>query len=351
MIQALSKATFSVLADSALLKTVASRYGMRRPQSFARRFVAGETLDELIAAVRGLEAERLETTIDYLGEQVTNRDAALRAALDYAGIIRAAAEARISRNVSVKLTQIGLDIDRATCIDNLRRVLEAAREVDGFVRIDMEDSSYTDDTLEAFETLWRIGYTNMGVVIQSCLRRSPDDVRRLNRLGARIRLVKGAYSEPRDVAYQRKQDVDEAFVALMEVLLTEGTYPAIATHDPAMIDATRAFAASKRLPRTAFEFQMLYGLRRDLRRQLVAKGYPVRIYVPFGKEWFPYFMRRLGERPANIAFVLRSLVREEADPSSPASRGRPTSTVEAGRSSPAPNEPRPPRDATRPHPE
>jgi proline dehydrogenase len=315
MLQALSKAMFSVLADSVVLKKVASRYGMRRPQSFARRFVAGETMDELVAAVRALEAQRLETTIDHLGERVGNRDAALAAALDYAAVISAAAKAGISRNVSVKLTQIGLDVDRATCIDNLRRVLEAARDVDGFVRIDMEDSSYTDDTLDAFETLWKIGYTNMGVVIQSCLRRSPEDVRRVNGLGARVRLVKGAYSEPRDVAHHRKQDVDEAFVALMEVLLAEGHYPAIATHDPALIDATRAFAASRHLPRTAFEFQLLYGLRRDLRRQLVAKGYRVRVYVPFGKEWFPYFMRRLGERPANIAFVLKSLVREEPDPS------------------------------------
>jgi proline dehydrogenase len=315
MLQALSKAMFSVLADSVVLKKIASRYGMRRERSFARRFVAGETMEELIAAVRALEAQRLETTLDHLGERVTDREAALSAALDYAEVMKAAAAAGISRNVSVKLTQIGLDIDRATCIDNLRRVLEAAREVGGFVRIDMEDSSYTSDTLDAFETLWKIGYTNMGVVIQSCLRRSPEDVRRMNRLGARIRLVKGAYSEPRDIAYHRKQDVDQAFVALMEVLLTDGHYPAIATHDPAMIDATLAFAAAKHLPRTAFEFQLLYGLRRDLRRQLVAKGYRVRVYVPFGKEWFPYFMRRLGERPANIAFVLKSLVREEPDPS------------------------------------
>jgi proline dehydrogenase len=313
MLQALSKAMFSVLADSVVLKKIASRYGMRRERSFARRFVAGETMEELIAAVRALEAQRLETTLDHLGERVTDREAALSAALDYAEVMKAAAAAGISRNVSVKLTQIGLDIDRATCIDNLRRVLEAAREVGGFVRIDMEDSSYTSDTLDAFETLWKICYTNMGVVIQSCLRRSPEDVRRMNRLGARIRLVKGAYSEPRDIAYHRKQDVDQAFVALMEVLLTDGHYPAIATHDPAMIDATLAFAAAKHLPRTAFEFQLLYGLRRDLRRQLVAKGCPVRVYVPFGKEWFPYFMRRLGERPANIAFVLKSLGREDPD--------------------------------------
>jgi proline dehydrogenase len=313
MLQALSKATFSVLAGSNLLKKAASRYGMRRPQSFARRFVAGETMQELVHAVRALEAQGLTTTLDHLGERVTDRQAAQAAAQEYGEIIRMAAEAGISRNLSVKLTQIGLDIDRATCIDNLRRVLEAAREVDGFVRIDMEDSSYTDDTLDTFETLWKIGYTNVGVVIQSCLRRSPEDVKRVNRLGARVRLVKGAYSEPRDVAYHRKQDVDEAFLALMEVLLTEGTYPAIATHDPALIDATRAFVAANNVPKTAFEFQMLFGLRRDLRRQLLADGYPVRIYVPFGREWFPYFMRRLGERPANVGFVMRSLVREEVD--------------------------------------
>jgi proline dehydrogenase len=311
MLAAVSKAVFSTLAGNSVLKMLASRYGMRRPQSFARRFVAGETLDEAIIAVKAIEAQGLMTTLDHLGESVTDHASALAATKCYADILRAAAAAGVSRNLSVKLTQIGLDIDRATCIDNLRRVLDAATEADGFVRIDMENSSYTDDTIETFEILWNIGYKNVGLVIQSCLRRSPEDVRRLNRMGARVRLVKGAYSEPRELAFQKKQEVDEAFVQLMQVLLNEGHYPAIATHDPDMIEATKRYAATIGLDRSAFEFQMLYGIRRDLRRTLAAEGYPFRVYVPFGKEWFPYFMRRLGERPANVGFVLRSLIREE----------------------------------------
>ncbi len=311
MLAAVSKAVFSTLAGNSVLKALASRYGMRRPQSFARRFVAGETLEEAILAVRAIESQGLSTTLDHLGESVTDHASALAATKCYADILRAAAAAGVSRNLSVKLTQIGLDIDRATCIDNLRRVLDAATEADGFVRIDMENSSYTDDTLETFETLWNIGYKNLGVVIQSCLRRSLDDVRRLNGLGARVRLVKGAYSEPRELAFQTKQEVDQAFVQLMQILLSDGRYPAIATHDPDMLHATKEYAASIGIDRSAFEFQMLYGIRRDLRRTLAGEGYPFRVYVPFGKEWFPYFMRRLGERPANVGFVLRSLIREE----------------------------------------
>jgi proline dehydrogenase len=311
MIDALSKATFSTLAGSRVLKQLASRYGLRHPHSFARRFVAGETIEELIEAVRSIERQGLTATIDHLGEQVTDPDSALTATHEYADILRAAAAAGIGRNLSVKLTQLGLDIDRATCIDNLRRILDVAVEADSFVRIDMEDSAYTEDTLLTFETLWNIGYTNIGVVIQSCLRRSPDDLRRVNATGARVRLVKGAYSEPREVAYQKKTEVDAAFVDLMQQLLTEGRYPSIATHDPAILEATRNFAAERGIDKGAYEFQMLYGVRRDLQRSLAADGHPFRVYVPFGREWFPYFMRRLGERPANVGFVLKSLIREE----------------------------------------
>jgi proline dehydrogenase len=178
------------------------------------------------------------------------------------------------------------------------------------VRIDMENSPYTEVTLDIFETMWQQGYRNAGVVLQSYLPRSLEDARRMNRLGARVRLVKGAYKEPRGVAYQTKADVDAAFVEIMKVLLSEGTYPAIATHDPAMIDATRAFATERRLDARAYEFQMLYGVRRDLQSRLRAAGHRMRVYIPFGREWFPYFMRRLGERPANIAFVIRSILRE-----------------------------------------
>ncbi len=312
MIAGVSKAVFSTLATSSILKRLASRYGMRRPQSFARRFVAGETLAEAIATAQSLERQGLTVTMDHLGESVTASEPALAATRDYIETIRTAAAAGISRNLSVKLTQIGLDVDRATATDHLRRVLEAAAEADFFVRIDMEGSAYTAQTLDIFESLWGIGYRNVGVVIQFCLRRSADDVARLNTLGARVRLVKGAYREAKDVAFQTKAEVDAQFVELMRLLLTRGTYPAIATHDPAMIAATQQHAESQRIDKSRFEFQMLFGIRRDLQTALAAAGHPFRVYVPFGKEWFPYFMRRLGERPANVGFVLKSLVREEA---------------------------------------
>ena len=311
MIDTLSRATFSMLAASGLLKRVASRYGMREPHSFARRFVAGESLEEALDAARALERQGLTVTIDRLGEQVTEREPALAATRAYIGVIRAAAAAGISRNISVKLTQLGLDIDRATSTDNLRRVLDAADQADFFVRIDMEDSAHTDETLDTAESLWNIGCRNLGIVIQSALRRSPADVRRFNALGMRVRLVKGAYREPKDVAYQHKEEVDAQFRELMQLLLTEGTYPAIATHDPTLIAETREFATRQGVSPDKFEFQLLFGIRRDLQASLVRAGHPVRIYVPFGQEWFPYFMRRLGERPANVGFVLKSLVREQ----------------------------------------
>jgi proline dehydrogenase len=228
----------------------------------------------------------------------------------YVASVGEIARAGVSRNISLKLTQLGLTIDRATTVDNLRRVLDAARTDDFFVRIDMENSPYTDATLDTFETVWNIGCRNVGIVVQSALRRSEQDVRRANRLGARVRLVKGAYREPRDVAHQRKPDVDSAFVDLMGLLFREGTYPAVATHDPAMIEAAKRLAREAKISADQFEFQMLYGVRRDLQASLRAEGYRVRIYVPFGTEWFPYFMRRLGERPANVGFVVKSILQE-----------------------------------------
>lgn len=310
MIEALPRAVFSVLAGSALLKRLASRYGLRRPDSFGRRFIAGESVEEAIVTARAIEADGFGVTLDLLGEGVDSSERAIDATRAYIALLDAIARAGTSRNVSIKLTQLGLDVDSATAIDNLRRVLDAARSHDAFVRIDMEGSAYTADTLSAFETLWRIGYRNAGVVVQSYLRRSMDDVTRMNQLGAPVRLVKGAYHEPRDVAFQKKPDVDASFVDLMKALLTKGTSPAIATHDPAMIDATKAFARERGVPASAFEFQMLYGVRRDLQASLREDGYQVRVYVPFGREWFPYFMRRLGERPANVRFVVGSILKE-----------------------------------------
>ena len=310
MLGGLSRAFFHALAESRVMKRQASRYGMRQPNGFARRFIAGETIDEAIAAVRVIEASGMLHTLDYLGESVASiaeADAATRA---YLALIDRIVDAGIGRNLSLKLTQLGLTIDRATCVDNLRRILDAAAPHEFFIRIDMENSPFTQTTLDIFETIWQQGYRNAGVVLQSYLPRSLDDARRMNARGARVRLVKGAYNEPKGVAYQAKAEVDAAFVDIMKLLLAEGTYPAIATHDPAMIAATRAFAADRRIPSANYEFQMLYGIRRDLQAQLTAAGYRVRVYVPFGREWFPYFMRRLGERPANVAFVVRGFLSE-----------------------------------------
>jgi proline dehydrogenase len=310
MLDATSKALFHSLAKVNALQRLASRYGMRQG-GFARRFIAGETVDEAVEAVRGLEARGLLLTLDYLGESVKTTAEADAATVEYRQIIRSIVASGIERNVSLKLTQLGLDVDRATCVDNLRRILDPATEHGFFVRIDMENSPYTDVTLQVFETVWQQGYRNVGVVFQSYLTRTPADVARVNALGARIRLVKGAYKEPKTVAFQKKEEVDEAFVRLMRGLLDHGTYPAIATHDPKMIEATKRYVAEKGYASDRFEFQMLYGIRRDLQASLVKEGYRMRVYVPFGQQWFPYFMRRLGERPANVGFVLKSLFREE----------------------------------------
>lgn len=312
MVEALSKATFAALASSNLLKRLASRYGLRRPDSFARRFVAGERLEDAIAVAQAIERQGLLVSLDYLGERVSTRDAATAATKTYQELVRAVTAAGISRNLSLKLTQLGLDIDRATAIDNLRRIVETANTADCFVRIDMESSAYTDETLDVFETLWSLGCRNIGIVIQSYLRRSREYVERMNKLGARVRLVKGAYREPTDVAFQQKSEVDAAFVELMQILLIAGHYPAIATHDEAIIETTRRFAADMQVGVDQYEFQMLYGVRRDLQKSLAAKGHPFRVYVPFGREWYAYFMRRLGERPANVGFVVRNILGEKA---------------------------------------
>jgi proline dehydrogenase len=309
MLQTASKAFFSVLAGSSTLKTLASRYGMRR-SGFARRFIAGETIDEAIEASRAIQATGLGTTLDYLGESVGSIAEADTATRAYLAVLERIAGAGIERNISLKLTQLGLTIDRATCVDNLRRILDAGAAQQFFVRIDMENSPFTAVTLDVFETMWQQGYRNAGVVLQSCLPRSEADTARMNALGARVRLVKGAYKEPRDVAYQSKADVDAAFLRIMRLLLADGTYPAIATHDPAMLAAAHDFARERSIPPDRYEFQMLYGIRRDLQADLHGGGYRVRVYVPFGREWFPYFMRRLGERPANIGFVIRGIFRE-----------------------------------------
>ena len=311
MFDVVSKTFFHTLAGSPFLKKMASRYGIRPGGGgFARRFVAGETIEEAIAAARAIQASGLLITLDQLGESATTAADAAAATRGYLALIDRIAESGIERNLSLKLPQLGLGIDRATCVDNLRTILEKAGSLRFFVRIDMEDSPHTDATLGIFETLWRHTHRNIGVVLQSMLRRSEEDARRVNALGARVRLVKGAYNEPRTVAYQHKREVDAAFLRIAELLLKDGVYPAIATHDPAMINETKAIASRLGVAKDRYEFQMLYGVRRDLQSMLAGAGYRVRVYTPFGTEWFPYFMRRLGERPANVGFVLRGILAE-----------------------------------------
>ena len=310
MLDSASKAFFHVFARSGVLKKLASHYGMRPPTSFARRFIAGETVAEAIEVARDVEGRGFLHTLDHLGESVGSIADADAATRDYLLIVDTVIASGIGRNLSLKLTQLGLDVDKASAIDNLRKILDGADPAGFFVRIDMENSPYTEVTLEIFETLWQQGYRQIGVVLQSALYRTEQDLPRVIKLGARIRLVKGAYKEPKSVAYRKRTEVDAAYARQMKMLLTEADDPAIATHDPAMIDMARRWAAERGVSADRFEFQMLYGVRRDLQTRLAAEQYRVRVYIPFGSDWFPYFMRRLGERPANVGFVARALLSE-----------------------------------------
>jgi len=312
MFDTASKAFFHLLAAIPPLKTLASRYGMRRPSSFARRFIAGETTAEAIKASKAVEAKGMLITLDHLGESLGSLAHADLATREYLEIVDAIVASGIGRNLSLKLTQLGLNIDRASCVDNLRRVLEKAEPAGFFIRLDMEGSAYTDVTLDIFETLWGLGHRELGVVLQAALYRTEEDLPRVLRLGARVRLVKGAYKEPKVVAHQKKHEVDDAYARLMKMLIVSGNYPAFATHDPAMHALATAWAAERGVGRDKYEFQLLYGIRRDLQRGLVADGSRVRVYIPFGREWFPYFMRRLGERPANVRSVVASLLDERS---------------------------------------
>jgi len=312
MFDVASKAFFHLLAGIPPLKNLASRFGMRRPSSFARRFIAGETTAEAIAAAKAVEARGMTITLDHLGESLASLAMADTATREYLDIVKAVVDSGIGRNISLKLTQLGLDVDRASCVDNLRRVLDKAEPAGFFIRLDMEGSAYTEVTLDIFETLWGLGYREMGVVLQAALYRTEEDLPRVMRLGTRIRLVKGAYKEPKVIAHQKKHEVDEAYARLMKILMVSGNYPAFATHDPSMHARALEWAKERGIGQDKYEFQLLYGIRRDLQQALVAGGSRVRIYIPFGREWFPYFMRRLGERPANVRSVVSSLIDERA---------------------------------------
>jgi proline dehydrogenase len=279
---------------------------------FASRFVAGETIEEGVAAARELMTRGITASLDLLGESVTRPDAAVAAKEQYLVMLdRMAAAGNIEVNVSVKLTQMGLDLDEGLCRRNMTEILTKAASQGGFVRLDMEGSAYTQRTLDFFrQYLFPDFGAHCGVVIQTSLRRSAGDISDLIAMGARVRLCKGAYLEPPDVAFPDKADVDRNYVALMERLLIEGNYPGLATHDETIIAHARRFIAEHRIPDDRFEFQMLYGVRRDLQQQLRAASHRMRVYIPFGTQWYPYLMRRLAERPANIAFMLGNIVRE-----------------------------------------
>jgi proline dehydrogenase len=274
----------------------------------ASRFVAGETLPDVLATGRRINGEGIALTIDHLGENVTSLAEAEVSCDVYLRALNEIAENRIDGNVSLKLTQFGMDISEAACRENVEQLVKRAKELGSFVRVDMESSAYTDRTLALVEDL-HARHGAVGTVIQAYLHRSEKDVEMLCRRGIRVRLCKGAYLEPAEVAFQPKTEVDRNYAQLMRILLAAGTYPAIATHDEKIIQQTKEFARTRHIPPDSFEFQMLYGIRRDLQRRLVAEGYRLRLYVPFGKAWYPYFMRRLAERPANVVFLARNLFR------------------------------------------
>ena len=292
--------------------TSARRFVRSAPgaQTMARRFVAGETIENGIEACRALNRLGMTTTLDFLGESVSNRAEATHAADVYVEVIERLHAEKIDGNVSLKLTAMGQDIDEDFMREQVGRVIDRAREYDMFVRFDMEGSTHTEKTLRFFWQLWGEGYRNIGPVIQSYLKRSKGDIEKLNAAKVRVRLCKGAYKEPETVAYQDKRDVDRNYIDLMQMLLEHGNYPGIATHDEAMIRATREFAKQKGIDASRYEFQMLYGVRRDLQQMLVNAKYGMRIYVPFGDAWYPYLMRRLAERPANLFFIMNAVARE-----------------------------------------
>ncbi len=300
------RSTLLKLSESKKFATWVTSNGSTR--RMARRFVAGETLEEAIAAARQCNEAGMMASLDYLGENVSTTSDAQHSRDAYLEIFERIAQEKLQANVSCKLTQLGLDINNDFCAGLVLSIVERAATFDNFLRIDMEGSAYTQRTIDLVKRV-RERNPAVGTVIQAYLYRSETDIADLLAYGCRIRLCKGAYKEPVDVAYPKKIDVDANFVRLMRMLLSSGFYHAIATHDPRMLGATIRHAAAKQISKDDFEFQMLYGVRTDLQRRLVKDGYRVRIYIPFGNDWFPYFMRRLAERPANVGFLIRNFFR------------------------------------------
>jgi proline dehydrogenase len=283
----------------------------RLARAFASRFVAGETADEAIKAVAALNAKGISTSLDLLGESVHNEAEARAAGRAYLDLLDQIAAAKVDGNVSLKLTQMGFDLNDDLCVSIVSEILDKAKATSSFVRLDMESSEYTQRTIDLFATRLHPKYPKeVGVVLQSMLRRTRDDVESAIRNQVRVRLCKGAYLEPEKVAFPDKKDVDANYVTCMKALLERGNYAGIATHDEKIIEETIRFAREHKIAPDRFEFQMLYGVRRDLQERLVQEGWRMRVYVPFGSQWYPYLMRRLAERPANVAFITMNIVRE-----------------------------------------
>jgi proline dehydrogenase len=311
LVERAMRSTLLTLSHRRSLGRLATRIPVTRPM--VRRFVAGESLDEALPAIERLRGQGLGTTVDVLGESVTAEAAALAARDSYLELLEALAARDLDPNVSLKPSQMGLKVDEGLARENIAAIVARAVATGAFVRIDMEDSPYTDRTLALWRELRpvdRSGGADVGVVLQAALRRTEADVDELIAARGRVRLCKGAYKEPESAAFQDKADVDAAYERLMIRLLHEGTYPALATHDVRLINRAVEVARADGIGRDAFEFQMLYGVRRDLQEQLVRAGWRVRVYVPFGGQWYPYFMRRLAERPANVSFLLRNVWRD-----------------------------------------
>jgi proline dehydrogenase len=302
------RSLFLWLSDQRQIFSFVKSNGFAR--KIASRFVAGETVDSAIEAARILNQTGITASLDLLGESVNTSEEAYVARDEVIRTLDEIARTRVDANVSVKLTQLGLDIEHDLCVQNMRTILTRGREHGIFVRMDMESSEHTDRTLEVFRQLHPEFGDLTGVVIQSYLRRSAGDIEELISLGARVRLCKGAYAEPEAVAFQDKREIDESFDNLMKRLIDEGNYPGIATHDERRIDCTLEHVEAEEIPTERYEFQMLYGVRRDLYHSLKERGFNVRVYVPFGSNWYPYLMRRLAERPGNVAFMTASVVKE-----------------------------------------
>ena len=302
------KGTLLYLANRRPVYRLIMRHDLLR--GLAQRYVAGEELADGIVVAQTLNTQGLLVSLDHLGESVTNRATARRAVGDYLEALEALAGEQVEGNISLKLTQLGLDISREMCVAYLRKILTRAREIDAFVRIDMESSAYTQRTLDVHQELWDEGFRNVGIVLQAYLYRTAADAERAIGKGIQVRLCKGAYLEPARVAFADKADVDANYARLMERLLVHGTHPAIATHDERLIRLAQRIAQREGISPDRFDFEMLFGVRRDLQLRLVHEGYRVRVYLPYGEEWYPYLVRRLAERPANVGFFVRALVSE-----------------------------------------